>query len=350
MILPAVRHSHAVASVVISVDAELASNRLPTQAAVHRRRTAWSHLVNLFETYDVPATWAIVGRLFDDGNRLDKPDPDSWFASGRDDVARTVWERRRTNREIRGLDLIRELVDSDPNHDIGCHSYSHPRFTSITGPLADAELTAAGAAMAEWDLEPRSFVYPFNAVAHRDLLAEHDYTCYRGTAEPAGSGSANGTRVERPGYHPLELVPEWVKQRAGWGIDRTREAVAYSLGSEPPPLVTPRVDDNGLVAIPASMPSLYRMPVRLRETIRTVSGCPLARIARLGIERAVEEDGLFHFWFHPGDFHTDGDFKSLDTVLRSVADFRDDGDLRVETMADVGARVRDDIRAVGTER
>jgi peptidoglycan/xylan/chitin deacetylase (PgdA/CDA1 family) len=330
------------ASVVVSVDAELSNHRPPTERAKRRARYGWRRLLDLFETHDVPATWAVVGRLFTDTDFMTERSPEDWFpdavsSGGERKTAYEVDERQKLSRKLSGQSLIKALLDSDTPHDIGCHSYTHPRFSNITRDQADAELNAAANAMSEWGLEPTSFVYPFNAVAHRDALVDHGYSCYRETLDP-GAGQEQPDPDRSP-YHPLELVPESPKWWAGWAIDRVSEAYRYTLSEEYPPVVEPTVQSNGLVAIPASLPQLYRMPLRLRQMIRATSGCPVERIVKMGVDAAIQQDGIFHVWFHPGDFDVEADFRSLSLILEYVAAHRDAGNVTVETMADVAERI-----------
>jgi len=329
------------ASVVVSVDAELSNHRPPTERAKRRARYGWRRLLALFETHDVPATWAVVGRLCTETDTLSDPAPAEWFEDGvadsfDRDTAAVVAERRTLNRALTAPWLVDALAESPVAHDIGSHSYSHPRFTNVSRELAVADIDAATAALDRWNPDPESFVYPFNAVAHRDVLADAGFTCYRGTAGPDAGQEPS---VDRHPLHPLELVPERPKELAGWAFDRVSEAVTWTVGSSGPALVEPELDDSGLVAVPSSLPSLYRMPVPVRSAIRDAGRYPLARVANRGIDRAVERDGTVHVWFHPADFYTERDFRSLERVLEHVDRRREDG-LRVETMAAVAARVR----------
>jgi peptidoglycan/xylan/chitin deacetylase (PgdA/CDA1 family) len=333
-------------TVVVSVDAELSNHRQPTEREKRRARYGWRRLVDLFETYDVPATWAVVGRLFTETDEMEDRPTESWFteeaATAFDDVDRTVDDRRILSRSLSGVSLIKALLESNPEHDIGCHSYSHPRFSNITREQADAELTAAALAMAEWGIEPRSFVYPFNAVAHRGALVDNGYICYRETLDP-GVGQERPT-PDRPPYHPFEVVPESVKWWAGWALDRLSEAYDSVISDTPPPLVEPTVQDNGLIAVPASLPQLYRMPLPVRQVVRSRRGCPVERIVKRGIDTAIEEDGIFHFWFHPGDFDVEADFQSLASILEYTADRRAAGDLQTRTMAEIADRTLNSSR------
>lgn len=329
-------------TVVVSVDAELSNHRQPTEREKRRARYGWRRLVNLFETYDVPATWAVVGRLCTDGNQLDEPSGDRWFtddavASLGAEPSSVTAERRALNRRLTGRHLVDALVASPVDHDIGSHSYSHPRFTNVTREFAAADVAAAVDALADWESGPASFVYPFNAIRHRDVLADFGFTCYRGTT--GTNAGQESPAPDRFPLHPLELVPDDVKWRAGWAIDRLSEAVSFTVGSDPPPLVQPERDDSELVAVPASMASLYRMPVGLRRALRAAGQYPLARAGKQGIDAAAERDGLFHCWFHPADFYDEADFESFERVLAHLHERRTAGDVEVETMANVAARV-----------
>lgn len=331
------------ASVVVSVDAELSNHRPPTEQMKRRARDGWQRLIDLFEAYDIPATWAVVGRLCTAEDSLAPPASDEWFSNGiaesfDREAATVIAERRALNRDLTASWLVDALAESPVDHDIGSHSYGHPRFTNITRDLAQADIDAARAALDRWNADPDSFVYPFNAVAHRDVLAEAGFICYRETLGP-GAGQERPD-PDRPAYHPLELVPEAPKQWAGMAIDRLSEAYSYILSDSPPPVVEPVVQDNGLVAVPASLPQLYRMPLRLRQVVRARRGCPIERIAKMGVDAAIEKDGIFHIWFHPADFDIEADFQSLAAILEYAAERRDGGELKIETMADVARRVR----------
>lgn len=71
-------------------------------------------------------------------------------------------------------------------HDIGAHGFYHRTFTDLTRAEADNELHMISSGMKNFNIVPKSFVFPKNRVAHLDLLAKYGYKCYRGS-----SGFAN---------------------------------------------------------------------------------------------------------------------------------------------------------------
>lgn len=101
--------------------------------------------IDLFDNFEVPATFAIRGQLMEV-----------------DDLV---------------LDFLRK---SSIKHDIGAHGYYHRPFTNLTRDDAEKELEKTRLVMRKFDISPRSFVFPKNRVAYLDLLEKQGYKCYRG--------------------------------------------------------------------------------------------------------------------------------------------------------------------------
>jgi len=300
-----------VGSVVISVDAELGwgfhdQQPLPEER-IEAARSGWRALSELFERHRLPATWAVVGHLLledCDGNHDGHPTPPGWFAH-----ERNGWADRPDLRF--GGDLIERLLEADPDHDIGCHTFSHVVFDSpaVTDEVVRAELGAAAMAASERGLAMpmRSFVFPRNQMCHREVLAECGYRAYRAHGEQ-------------------------------WGAPR-RDPVGKlrSLVGGNPRLVEPRVDEFGMVAVPASL-YLFGFEGRFRAAAEAAWDDPVARQAERGIDAAADGEGLFHLWLHPNNLVEQRHVERVARVLGHVADRRDGGDLRVETMGDVADR------------
>jgi peptidoglycan/xylan/chitin deacetylase (PgdA/CDA1 family) len=297
-------------TVVISVDAELGWGfhdlHSPPADRVEYARTGWLRLLSLFDAFDVPATWAVVGHLFldsCDGVHATHPASEGWF-----DRECDAWADRP---ELRFADgLIARIREADADHEIGCHGFSHVLFDDdATGHgLALAEVRRSAAA-AGHDFD--SFVFPRNRPGHRAALAEAGIDCYRG---PAPAESLDDT--------PLRPVA-----KLGRGL----------LGRTPP-LVTPARDDEGLVDVPASM-YLFGFEAPARSLVEPLTGDPVVRRARRGIDAAAATGGLLHLWLHPNNLTYDRHVRRMCAVLEHVAARRDAGDVVVETMCDVAARV-----------
>ena len=127
-------------------------------------------LIGFFDSLEIPVTFAIRGQL--------------------------------TETKSTALGL---LLESPIRHDIGAHGYSHKTFTSLSTLEAQSELELISSGMKKLDINPKSFVFPKDKVAHLDLLERFGYECYRGE----GGLGKDEMRIRkqgrlydiRPGFH-----------------------------------------------------------------------------------------------------------------------------------------------------
>ncbi|MHC3439901.1 polysaccharide deacetylase family protein [Natrialbaceae archaeon A-gly3] len=294
-------------SVVISVDAELGWGfhdlESPPETRLESGRRGWRTLLEGFEEFDVPATWAVVGHLMlssCDGEHADHPAPEGWF-----ERERTDWSDREDLRFC--PDLVRATLKSPVGHELAGHSFSHVLFgdPDTTRELARAELERSLEIADDWGVCFESFVYPRNDVDHRDVLAETGFSAYRGRS-PTASG--------------------------------VREVFETTVSGESR-LVEPTVDEYGLVNVPAST-FLFGFEGPARTAVETVWEDPMVAVTRRGIDEAATHDGIFHLWVHPNNFVTERDDKRLRAVLAHIDRRREETDLRVETMGEVARRLR----------
>lgn len=293
-------------SVVISLDAELGWGYVdyddPPERVAHAR-SGWRTLLAMFDEYDVPATWAVVGHLMlddCDGEHADLPAADGWFAKERDPSSFGLEQRF-------GDGLVDAIADASADHELGSHSFSHPEFGRIDRAWARAEVETCVELARERGLELDSFVFPRNSVGHRDVLAEHGFDCYRGVSPVTDADSV---------LKPLRTVT------GGTVLDRR------SL------LVTPRTDEYGLVNVPASL-YLFSFEGIAQRIADPVLGDPIVRAAKRGIDQAATGDGVFHVWLHPNNVWREYTRKRVRAILSYLDERRRDSELTVETMAAV---------------
>ncbi len=307
-------------TVVLSIDAELLwgfhdLDDVPWDR-VDSARESWLAALDIFETHDVPATWAVVGYLMLETSASepgDHPAGEEWLArdvveSDTSDTPDSYWF---------GRDLVDAIRDSGVDHEIGSHSFSHVEFgrSSTTAEVAEAELRYSREVAGEKGLDPTAFVFPRNNIGHRGLLAEHGFDCYRGAT-------------------PDRWYDRIPFRRAGKFID-------WGVGASAPPIVVPTVDEHGLVNVPASL-YLFHFEGPPRAAVETVTGNPVIGQVELGLERLQDEpDGVFHLWFHPNNITTEADLTRVETVVETIATHRDRHGVTVETMGGVAERVKD---------
>lgn len=301
-------------TVVISLDAELAWGfhdlRDPPADRIAGARTSWLRLLDLFDEFHVPATWTVVGHLFHDscdGRHEDRLAPPGWFDRDPGGGGPSEWH---------GRDLIEAIVSADVEHEIGCHTFSHVLFDDpdITSEIVGDELQAWTELAGELGINPSSFTFPRNVVGFRETLAAHGFTSYRGPEPPRWF---DGRRFRRP----LKFLD-------------------FLIGYSDPPISDPVVDEYGMVNIPASL-EVYSFEGPLPRIISRIDGDPILHQVARGLSASSAQGTVFHLWFHPNDLTTETDFTRMREILAMIAAYRDRGEVRVERMADVAARVRE---------
>ena len=174
-----------------------------------------------------------------------------------------------------------------------------------------------GTAVDRLGITPVSFVFLRNNVGHRSLLAARGFTCYR------------GLRPDR--WYDTSPVP---------GVETLAKGATYAVGSSPP-IVSPTVDDTGLVNIPASLFlfSFGGIPQRVAEHI---GRDPIVRQVEAGLnDLRSQPDGILHLWLHPNNITTRRDRRRMATIATLIADYRDQFGITAATMGAVADRVRD---------
>lgn len=266
----------------ISIDTELLWGRKDLDYSgfiekTKKEREIIIKILLLFDKYKIPATWAIVGKLFEQGDPL-------WY----------------------GRDIINTIKKYE-NQEIGCHSYSHPEFSKITKLEAEEEINKSIKNAKELGIKLNSFVFPRNKVNHLDLLHKYGFTSYRGT---------------EPNVYSEVPVVYFLRQ-------------VYSLlGPSTPPINKPRKEKQ-VLNIPGSM---YFVSARgIRKYIP--KGLRFYK-ARAGIDNAIKEGKVFHLWFHPVDFadETTQMFTELESVLKYAQSKAKDNKLNILTMGAIASR------------
>ncbi|MEZ5409752.1 MAG: polysaccharide deacetylase family protein [Acidimicrobiales bacterium] len=302
------------AAFVISIDTEMAwglSHRPQERYSYPAERADLASLLALFDRYDIPATWAVVGHLMlercepVDGVRhpeIIRPEypwlEGDWFdADPCSDVDRA--------NDRYAPDLVRLILGAEARHEIASHGFSHMMAgeDGCSRHAFESELQAAVAAASDLGLTLRSIVYPRNSIGHVDALRDRGFIAYRG-------------RPERLPATPWQRIVDRVV-----GSERTA--------------VRPSAED-GLWNLPSSV--LYNIDAHHGRT-RAIW---LRQIERR-LDQAVRRASLFHLWFHPHNLRADPQaaLAGLERLCRAAALHRDRGRLDTVTMGELAGRLSD---------
>jgi len=161
------------------------------KAGLERKNTP--KLIKLCEDFNIPITWATVGHLFlescerhnelahDELPRLPHFENVFWQYSGKDWFEHDPCTDVSTDPEWYCPDLIRLIMDSQVQHEIGCHTFSHIDCSDDICPpeVMKAELQACKKLVDEWNIELTSFVHPGYSIGNLDTLAQEGFSNYR---------------------------------------------------------------------------------------------------------------------------------------------------------------------------
>ncbi|MUV59829.1 polysaccharide deacetylase family protein [Halobacterium sp. CBA1126] len=299
----------------ISLDTELAwgtfdkGNAERYEEAYRNTPEVIDRLCDLFDEYEIPATWAVVSHLLEDcdGDHSDRTAPDfewidDWFgdlpcASGMDeDLWYAPW-------------LIDRIQDCETEQEIGLHGSTHMQL-GADGCLrqhAEEEIGTAVKTLRSHGVEPKSFVFPRNDVGYVDVLREHGIEAYRG--------------VDARWYERAS-VPSAVKPPLRFADEAIRGT---------PPVVDP-VERDDVVEVPGSQ--VFRPS---HDGWQYTPGESSVARAKKGLRRAARTGGVFHLWFHPFNLghEPEQDLERLERVLAGVRDFVDRGELECRPLKSV---------------
>jgi len=290
------------------------------RACEFERAVVIDTLLSLLSEHEISATWCALGHLFlpscQREGGMAHPEivrprhawvHQDWFHHDpcRDEAAEPVFYGRSLLERIRACPVPQE---------IGSHGFSHAIFgdAGCSRESAQSELLACVRAAREMGIVPRSFAFPRNRVGHLDLLPGHGFSCYRG-----------------PG-------PRWYERRsAPGGLDRLAHLAAV-VAAIRPPVVSPRFVREGLWDIPGSM--IY---FPMHGARRYIPLSARVRRAKKGLRSAARQRKVFHLWFHPTNLADEPErmFAGLREILRAAADLRRRGDLDIEPMGALAARL-----------
>ncbi len=307
---------------IISLDTELAWGWISSPMVkkffplLANTREVIDRLLELFDKYEVPVTWAIVGRLLEK-----EADPSPYFQQELfsyygNIYTNATYENKELNNPdasfIRYKGLIEQIKEAKVNHELATHTYNHIFMHQVKDKeLVKADLSAAKALARLHNYELESIVFPQNQVGHLDVMKEQGIKIYRG--------------VDKFWYrHYPKFLQKVIRQ-----FD--------TLLPISPTVVEANLEENGMVKIPGSM--LFRashlgwkkwIPVKTYE-----------RKALKGLEEATRQKKILHLWFHPFNFgyKMQAHLHSFEQVLKKATVLRDQGKLEILTLKEEGIKL-----------
>ena len=277
-------------------------------------------LISLFEKYNIPATWAIVGHLLEKkcewtNEHLLHPEyerpiyknetRDYFFQHpDKNNCSDTLWYDSQK--------LILQIKQSFACHEIANHSYAHILYDeqNTNEQAICVDIANSQRVHIEENLPYKSFIFPRNVEGFHKQLKEIGVTHYR------GKSCKRYSRVPRV-------------------LRRLVHFCSYLIPYAP--VSAPLLHSSGLVNVPGSMLLLGRNG--LRKLIRPFI---MTRKVKNGIQKAINKNQIFHLCFHPSNFSydTEKQFWIFEEILKFAAKMRDENKLNIQTMSAIGNNLK----------
>lgn len=300
----------------ISIDTELAwgtfdhGGHIRYRDAYSKYRAIVHRLLDLFNTYAISATWAVVGHLFLESctreNGVAHPQiirpaytwfKGDWFSC---DPASDIL----TDNFWYGKDIVEIIRKSSVPQEIASHSFSHIIFSDpgCTMEAAESDISECVRLAMEVGIDMDSFVFPRNGIGFVDILEKYGFKAYRSVSDTCKNKSFSRAR----------------------GLLEDILAIT-------PALADTRKDGN-LIVIPATM--LFRYSYGLSRLIP--NGARAAR-AKKGLNKAEKSNKIFHLWLHPMNFgwNTRKMFNEFERILEYAARLRDAGRIAIMPLREI---------------
>lgn len=297
----------------------------PYRANLEGARRAIPQILDLFEEFEIAATWATVGFLFAKSRQerdFFSPAIRPQYADSRlDAYAEPVGEGESDDPLHYAASLIAD-IRGRARQEIATHTFCHYYCLEAgdTPEAFSADLHSATAIASERGINIRSIVFPRNQFrpGYEDLLRQAGLTCYRGN-DPNWMYRARPRSQETPAVRGPRLLDNYVSL-SGAKVIRWEEIL----------------QPNGLCNVRSSM---FLRPYSPRW--KTIEALRLRRIVG-GIQAAAEQRGIFHLWWHPHNFgaNTEENLRFLRNVLEQYSLCRRTHGMKSLSMSDVAEQVR----------
>jgi len=156
-------------------------------------RENFPKIITVLEKYNIPITFATVGHLFLEQCRKGDHDwmkrishfDDHWkFVQG-DWYDHDPYSNYKEAPEWYAPDLIQMIINSNVNHEIGTHTFSHIDFSYKNCPpgVAEDEIKASKEAAKPYGINLESIIFPGGTWGNIEILKKHGIQIYRKNVE-----------------------------------------------------------------------------------------------------------------------------------------------------------------------
>lgn len=278
----------------------LSEARTEETHALHR-------LLNLADHKELPITFDVVGHLLQKScnGTHSGPYSDNWW---REDPG-TNWE---VNPQFYAPNLIREIQETEENHELATHTYSHLLAEETTSNQLDDDLSKVEEVHSEFGLPaPTSIVMPRHQDVKYSILSSHGIETIRRPIEEYEPSFSN--RISKLQWLLTRNSPKSTLNRKGGILETT---------VTPHPSLTSVFLPSGQSA---PHPVFSAFPRTVRQSLHR-------QYLINAVDQAAEDGSHIHLWTHIYNMANDAQWTPIKEGLAYLATRRNEGDIRLKRM------------------
>lgn len=285
--------------------------KLSENGAIERKYL--TRLLDLCDTLSIPISFNVVGHLllnncegFHDG-----PHRPNWF---KNDPGTSV----DSDPLFYFPDLVKIFNDTEVNHEILTHTFSHILFENVTKKTARWELNTAIDLHTDYDLEqPRTIVPPRHSKPPHDVLQDSEIHTVR---LPIPEYKQPKTRLGSL----FQILTRRHPVRAPEKLD----GILHSYCTPHPSLTATHLPSGQA----SPHPVFQLMPKKKRQKIQQ-------NYLESGFKRVAKENGFGHFWTHLHDLSNESQWEPFKASLKRLSELRDNGEINIVPMKNLNKYV-----------
>ena len=291
-------------------------------------KEAIEKILELFDKYEIHATWATVGFLFAqdvDELKISSPNIKPQYINTSLNPYQYISDNVVLESYCHFAPEIIDIICNHKNQEIGTHTFSH-YYCLEDGQTAEAfrnDIEVAVEISGKRNLEIKSLVFPRNQwnEEYLSILDEYGITSYRGNEKGWLYKATNGSD-ENIARRALRLIDSYIN------ISGANSYPLKSINTEKP------------FNIPSSR---FLRPVSKRSSM--FENIRKKRIIQ-SLKRAAKNQEVFHLWWHPHNFgvNTDANIEFLEAILSSFRDMKIQYGMRSLNMGEVSDLISNEVK------
>ena len=277
-------------SFCISIDCELAwgvsdnlSNKF-IKKTIDLDADICLNLLNIFNEYEINATWAIVAGMLDHYNPMINV------------INKKAWYNPM---------IIEKIISSKVYQEIASHSYAHPNFIKYDENYIEEDFQKAEYFFSKNNIKINSFVFPRNQIRYLNLLNKYNIKIYRS--------------LDKNLYKSIYRYNKFFGKISNV-VDKILPISSNT--------VFPKKSEYNLTELESSLLFISRYGYK-----KIISEYSMFSKAKLCIDLAIKKNECFHLWFHPSNFYynTDNQIRLFKKIIKYADDKRKEGKLSINT-------------------